>query len=388
MPSTGVLVILAIIPAVIIIAFIYYKDKAEKEPIGLLIGLFIMGATISVIGAVLAEYTLGKVLDEVADKGSTAYNFIMCFFIIALSEEGFKFLVLRLRTWKHKAFNYTFDAVVYAVVVSLGFATLENILYVVDEGTYNIALWRGILSVPGHAIDAVFMGLFYGKAKYCQCCGDSSGKSKNMFLSLFVPILTHGFYDFCLYMSGTNNSKDMMVLFFGFEIVITITALVIIHKTSKGDKAIPGMGVPFWQFPAYPYNYYNYNQQPYQQSYQQTYQPQYDQTYQQNQYQQYGQYGQINYQQTQYGQTLYQQYGQTQYQQYGQQQGYYTPNGYTQPNTSYQDQYYGQNYQQPYQNYQQQDYAQQGQYYGQNGYSQQYQNTNYQYNYNGNNGQQ
>ena len=115
MPSTGVLVTLAILPAVIIMGFIYYKDKVEKEPIGLLIGLFIMGATISVIGACVAELTLEKGLTEVVSSGSTLYNFIMCFFIVALSEEGFKFLVLRLKTWKHKAFNYTFDAIVTTI---------------------------------------------------------------------------------------------------------------------------------------------------------------------------------------------------------------------------------------------------------------------------------
>ena len=172
------------------------------------------------------------------------------------------------------------------------------------------------------------MGLFYGRAKYAQCCGDMNGKSKNMFLTLFVPILTHGFYDFCLFTASDTENDGMIMVFFAFEIVVTIAALVLIHISSKKDTALPGMGVPFWQFPAYPYNYYA------------------DQ---------------------QYGQNY-------------QQQGYYTPNGYTQP------QNYGQNYQQPqYQNYQQ------GQYNGYNGYPQQYQDQSYQNNgynnYNNFNGQ-
>ena len=366
MPSTGVLVILAIIPAVIIIAFIYHKDKAEKEPLGLLVSLFIMGATISVIGAIVAQSVMLKGLQEVIAEGTTGYNFIMCFFIVALSEEGFKFLVLRLRTWKHKAFNYTFDGIVYAVIVSLGFATLENILYLVKDGTYNLAIMRGVLSVPGHAIDAVFMGLFYGKAKYCQCAGDNSGKSKNMFLSLFVPILMHGFYDFCLF--NSKNMEGIIVLFFVYEAVVTVSALVIIHKSSKNDTNIPGtgMGIPFYQFPAYPYNYY-------QNSYQNTYANGYNY-----------QYG------AQYQSTA---------------QNYYTPNGYTQPNTQYQntaqgygygqDQAYGQmQYQGGYQNnyqyqnqgqyqyqgsYQQNGYAQQGQYNDPYANRQQYQNNNYNY---------
>ena len=354
MPSTGVLVILAIIPAVFIIAFIYHKDKAEKEPIGLLISLFIMGATISVIGAVVAEGLLEKGLAEVVAKGSTGYNFIMCFFIVALAEEGFKFLVLRLRTWKHRAFNYPFDGIVYAVIVSLGFATLENILYLTKLGTYQVALVRGLLSVPGHAIDAVFMGLFYGKAKYCFCAGDNSGKNKNMFLAFFVPIITHGFYDFCLF--SEDNIDGIIVLFFAYEIVITISALVIIHKSSKNDVNMPGMGVPFYQFPTYPYDYYQ--QYGYQNGYANSYQPQYQNGA----------------------------------------QGYYTPNGYTQPNTQFQNgfgqnqaygntqyQYGYQNnyqYQSPYQyqsGYQQNGYAPQGQFVDPYANPQQYQNNNYNY---------
>lgn len=355
MPSTPVLVILAVIPAAIIILFIFKKDKVEREPLGLLVGLFLMGCTISVFGAFLAEGLLGEAVKSVAAEGSIEYNFIMCFFVVAVSEEGFKFLVLRLRTWKHRAFNYTFDAIVYAVIVSLGFATLENILYLTKIGTYQVALVRGLLSVPGHAIDAVFMGLYYGKAKYCMCCGDRSGKNKYIFLSLFIPILTHGFYDFCLF--SERNIDGIIVVFFIFEIIVTIVAFVTIHKSSKGDTAIPGMGTPFYQLPYYPYNYYQnqYQQGGYNNAYQyQNYQqPQY-----QYQYQNYQQGYQQNYQQSAY---QYQNYQQPQYQQ-AQQNYYSAQGGYGQANAQYQT-YQSGGYSQP-----------QGQYYGQ-GTQQQYYDT-------------
>lgn len=342
MTSTGVLVLLAIIPTVIILGFIYYKDKVEKEPIGLLFGLFFLGV-VSTFAAAYSEHFLMKALSSSMQEDTVAFNFITYFFIVALSEEGVKFLILRTVTWKNKNFNYTFDAIVYAVVISLGFATLENILYVTDNGTLEVALLRAVLSVPGHAIDAVFMGLFFGRAKYCQCCGNNSGKTKNMLLSFFVPLLTHGFYDFCI--SLQKEFEWAMTLFLSYVVIITIVAIVYIHKSSKTDAALPGMGVPFWQYPNYPYNYYAQQQYQQQQYLQQQYQ---QQQYQQQQYQQ-------------------QQYQQQQYQQQYQQQGYYTPNGYTQPTA-------------PQQGYQQNGFVRQGQFYDPSGYPQQGQ-----YQSNGNN---
>ena len=293
-PSTSSLVFFAIIPAVIIFVFIYLKDKVEKEPLGLLTGLFFLGV-LSTLAAGYSEVGLLKVL----------------------SRGLIKFIILRLLTWKNKNFNYTFDAVVYAVVISLGFATLENILYVTENGTLEIAFWRGILSVPGHAIDAVFMGLYFGRAKYCQCSGNPGGRSKNMFLAFLVPLCTHGFYDFILSLQP-DYGTGVLVVFFAFVITVTIIAIIVINRASKTDTPIPGMGVPFWQYPQYPYNYYDQQRQQFGYQYQNAYaQPQYQQQYQQP------------------------------YQ--PQQQGYYTPNGYTQPNTQYQG-------------YSQNGYAQQGQY--------------------------
>ena len=344
-----ILVVLAIIPAIIIIAYIFHKDKIEKEPVSMLVSLFFLGCA-AIIPAGYAEAIISEGIERSIPKTSAAYCFIMCFLVIAPAEEGFKFLVLRLRTWKSRHFNYTFDAIVYAVVVSLGFATLENIMYVLDrrlttDQAFQLALMRGLLSVPGHAIDAVLMGRFYGKAKYCQCSGDNSGKNKNIALAIIVPILTHGFYDFCLFLNQYAGVEGMMAVFLVFEVIITVFAFIQIHKASKGDTSLPGIGgTPFYQMPYYPYNYYA-NQT------QQQYQP-----YPQNQYQGY----QNQYQQPQQ-----------------QQQGYYTPNGYTQPN-------------QQYQGYQQNPYQQGQQYQGQyqqGGYQQQqYQQQNYN-NYNNYNNQ-
>ena len=88
-------------------------------------------------------------------------------------EEGGKYFVLKHKTWRHPAFNYTFDAVVYAVTAALGFAVAENILYVMDGGV-GVALLRAAVAVPGHAFDGVFMGYYYGIAKTAQLAPGAS----------------------------------------------------------------------------------------------------------------------------------------------------------------------------------------------------------------------
>ena len=238
-----ILFVLAVLPAVVLMWYIWFKDKIEKEPIGMLLGLMALGA-VMVIPAGLIEVGLCEVLDSVLYEGNYFYMLIENFLIVALTEELCKFIILRLRTWRSPHFNYTFDAVVYSVAVSLGFATLENIMYVMGGSAVSIAILRGVLSVPGHAIDGVFMGWFYGLAKRAECAGDPKGKSANLRRALYVPLLTHGFYDFCL-----TTEEDMFILvFLVFEIVITVIAVRKVRELSRNDAPLLPVGTPFGQF--------------------------------------------------------------------------------------------------------------------------------------------
>ena len=359
---------LAILPAFIIMVYIRRKDKIEKEPFGLLISLFLLGC-LSIIPAIVLEVIGEDILKDIVYEKSPLFFFISAFFIVALAEESGKFVMLRLRTWKHKAFDHTFDAVVYAVTVSLGFATLENILYVFsDMGGLETAIVRGLLSVPGHAIDAVFMGCYYGVAKKCEYLGDMNGKRKNLFRAWLTAIMIHGFYDFCLFVqdSTMENKEIFIIVFLVFEVFITIYAIRKIRKLSREDSPIgPPLGVAFNNYQQYyqqnPYYYnaqtgryeqYVYNNQQYQYNAQQQYQYnnaqpqyQYNTAQQQNQYYntqqtpQYNNYAQQNYtyngqytQQQNYGYT--QGYGQYQQQDQYHQQGYNYSGYYTVPNNN------------------------------------------------------
>ena len=220
---------LAILPAIVLITYIYKHDTVEKEPAGLLAKLFFLGMASTIPAAIIESVGDGFLL-SLFPGNSLLYHLLENFLVVALVEESFKYLILKRKTWRSSHFNYTFDAVVYAVVVSLGFATLENILYVM-QGGFGTAITRAIFSVPGHAIDAVFMGYFYGLAKQSERLGDVAKSSKNLLLALVVPICIHGFYDFAI-------ATSSFLVFLAFEVVITIIAIRRVRKLSSEDAPI------------------------------------------------------------------------------------------------------------------------------------------------------
>lgn len=215
------MLLLAVLPAFFLLRYVNKMDKTEKEPRGLLIRLFIGGA-LTTITAVLFGTILG--FFNLFDEETVPYLIFDNFIATALVEEGGKYFVMKKLTWKNSEFNYTFDAVVYAVTVSLGFATLENILYVMD-GDIVTALMRAVLAVPGHAIDGVFMGYYYGMAKL---------KGRTNPKILLIPVIMHGFYDFCL----ESDSTLMLLLFFVYEIFITVKAVKKVKNLSAADTAV------------------------------------------------------------------------------------------------------------------------------------------------------
>ena len=223
---------LAILPCAVLFIIIWRAGKIEKEPPALLIKLLIGGA-LTVISAMILGLIGTAILEVLVVQGSMLYLLIDNFIVTALVEEGGKYFVLKKLTWRSPAFDHTFDAVVYAVTASLGFAVVENILYLADA-TLGLAFMRGILSVPGHVIDGVFMGYFYGIAKQCEHRGEYGGMKRNLKLALIVPMLLHGFYDFCL----CTEDETFLVIFFIFEIIITVAAIIKVRKLSKQDAPI------------------------------------------------------------------------------------------------------------------------------------------------------
>ena len=226
------LIFIAVLPAIILLYLVYKLDTVEKEPPGLLVRLFLLGG-LTIVSAIIIGTLADGFVSELLPKESVIYILIDNFLMVALVEEGGKYVVLKHSTWRNQAFDYTFDAVVYAVTVSLGFAAFENILYLMD---FNLgtAILRGVLAVPGHAIDAIFMGCYYGMAKQCDAAGDNAGRQRNLRLALLLPVLLHGFYDFCLSM----QQEFFLLVFLAFEVIVTVTAVRRIRRLSREDAPI------------------------------------------------------------------------------------------------------------------------------------------------------
>ena len=152
---------------------------------------------------------------------------------VAVSEEGFKYLLLRRATWRHGAFNCQFDGVVYAVFVSLGFALWENIGYVAIYG-FSTALVRAVTAVPGHACFGVFMGAWYGQAKRYDLRGDEAASRRSRHKALWLPMLLHGTYDFV----ASSGSELSALVFLAFIVIMYVVAIRKVRRLSREDDYI------------------------------------------------------------------------------------------------------------------------------------------------------
>ena len=178
---------LALSPGAAIIIYIYLKDKHEREPLSLLLISFIYGIFSALITLVIS-WPVNVLF--VLRANDVVHEFYSAFFKVALVEEFSKFLFVRFILFPNKNFNEPFDGIVYAVMVSMGFATLENVLYVFEYG-YETAILRMFTAVPAHATFGVLMGYFLGKAKFKH-----SKQILYSLIALMAATFFHGAYDY------------------------------------------------------------------------------------------------------------------------------------------------------------------------------------------------
>ena len=230
--TNPILIIAAVVPAVLLLVQIYRADRLEKEPRGLLVKLLLMGLLSTGLAAVTEQIGEGLLVSWL-DPDSLAHRFLLFFVVVAVSEEGFKYLLLRRATWRHGAFNCQFDGVVYAVFVSLGFALWENIGYVAIYG-FSTALVRAVTAVPGHACFGVFMGAWYGQAKRYDLRGDEAASRRSRHKALWLPMLLHGTYDFV----ASSDSELSALVFLAFIVIMYVVAIRKVRRLSREDDYI------------------------------------------------------------------------------------------------------------------------------------------------------
>jgi RsiW-degrading membrane proteinase PrsW (M82 family) len=241
------LLVLAIAPAAALGLFFYARDRYNREPLFPLLITFLLG-----IGALLPALVLSMLLQHLTGWNSRVDNLfhtlLGALFIVGLVEEGCKFAVVRLYSYRRPDFDEPYDGIMYSVAAALGFATVENVLYVL-EGGIGTGVLRGLLAVPAHAFYGVLMGYFLGEAKFAP------GRLRAALLSAAgfgLAVAAHGVYDFLVFAVDRRPFLLLMLpVFAALSWVIFFTAtrrhaerspfkrprLAALHRASRREAA-------------------------------------------------------------------------------------------------------------------------------------------------------
>jgi RsiW-degrading membrane proteinase PrsW (M82 family) len=222
MIHTIILLILALVPGFIIGLYIYLMDTRPKESSSIIYLSIAYGAL-----SFLLSLGIGYLLHINTDlrQGDVIQQMIRAVFFVGLVEEGCKFLFLRGLLFNHREFDQPFDGIVYAVMVGMGFATAENLLYVFN-GDGGTAIVRMFTAVPAHAVFAVIMGFFIGEAKVFKT---SSGLYSGM--ALLFAAFVHGYYDYFLFLPSIKGL--WMQAIGALVIVVVITHFAIKYRKDE-----------------------------------------------------------------------------------------------------------------------------------------------------------
>ena len=191
------LIAIALLPPVLIGVFLYFRDKYVKEPLKLILMSFFLGWLI-VLPILGLHYFLMNAgvygsIESVIGTDTFANSFFQAFIMAALIEEAFKYLAFRKGIWRSRYFDEYYDGILYAALISLGFAAFENIFYVFQHGFYT-GISRAFTAIPAHTFFGITMGFYFSRAKF-----NHTNTSRNLWLALLIPVLLHGLYDLILF---------------------------------------------------------------------------------------------------------------------------------------------------------------------------------------------
>ena len=230
-----ILIIIAVLPALILLGFIYMRDRKEKPPVKLMVLLLALGAG-TIIPAAIAEF-IGQLIVAQTDTDHQTMLLVLCFLVIGIVEELGKYLVTVCTTWKSREFQHSYDGVIYMVCASLGFAILENILYVASGGI-GTGILRAFTAIPLHCTVGVIMGALYAKGREAAYAGDRAGMIGFMAWAYIVPVFIHGLYDYLVMAASYGYISEAWVfLILG---VMYVLSIFLIFYCSAHDRRIDG----------------------------------------------------------------------------------------------------------------------------------------------------
>lgn len=237
------ILLIALLPIAILLIYIYRADKRSPEPASQLLKAFFFGTLcvpITLVMTIPMEAIGLFTYDPTTISGAISTSF----FGAAIPEEGAKLLMLWLLLRKNRHFDERLDGIVYAVFVSLGFAAIENIMYLFEnyDSFIIVGITRGVLSIPLHFACGVLMGYFYSMTSFGK-----KFRVANTLMIYIAPVVIHGIYDSILFSLGTMGEGSELTILFMFYVLVTfciITLLVCynhILKTRRMDIQDPNI---------------------------------------------------------------------------------------------------------------------------------------------------
>lgn len=187
--------LMAIAPALVLVRYFYKQDLKKPEPKGLVTKIFFLGFVFTVFACIF-EIPVDEIIQRLV-QSKLAIAFLEAFVMAALIEESIKLFIVKKFAYNQTHFDEEVDGIIYAIVASLGFACMENLIYVIDGGL-SIAFARAVSAVPLHALSSGMMGYYIGKAKFST---DPKKENSLILKGLWYAILIHGIYDFLIFAS-------------------------------------------------------------------------------------------------------------------------------------------------------------------------------------------
>ncbi|MEM7184321.1 MAG: PrsW family glutamic-type intramembrane protease [Spirochaetota bacterium] len=216
----SLLLFISILPGVLLLLYILYMDRNEREPFRLVLMTMFLGALSTIPAGFLESWisTLHPIFEE--RQGMTLFQAAMISFVqVAPVEEFCKLSVVLLYVWRKANFNEENDGIVYVASSALGFAIFENVLYVFQHG-FGTGVLRAFTAVPLHTFTAVIMGFFVGLARFSQ-----GGVALKIFIGFFLASFIHGLYD-----TFAFAGKDLALLIFPTVFFLVIAGIVFLKK--------------------------------------------------------------------------------------------------------------------------------------------------------------
>jgi len=231
------LALLAVIPSLLLMWFFHARDRFPEPP-GVLWRTFLFGV-LTIPAAVAIELALARISIRIAPQALS--SLFDAFVVAALVEETLKLVVIRLYSLRRKAFDEVMDGLVYGAASGLGFATLENVMYVfTQDNGLAVGIMRALVSVPGHACWGALLGFYTAR-------GLLSGRPfRGMLTGLAIAVLLHGMFDYpvMLFSSNTVSAGGIMLLLFLATIGVCVGGWVLVIRLSRGARRAQALQSP------------------------------------------------------------------------------------------------------------------------------------------------